>query len=68
MAAKGFFEGFKKYLRETRAELRKVNWPNFKELVSYTSVVMVTVVFVALFIGVVDLVVVKLITPLLINR
>lgn len=68
MAAKGFFEGVKKYLREVRAELRKVNWPNFKELVSYTTVVMVTVLFVAAFIGVVDVVVSQLIAPLLINR
>lgn len=57
MAANNFFESVKKYLREVRAELRKVNWPNFQELTSYTTVVLVTVLIVAAFIGVVDLVV-----------
>jgi preprotein translocase subunit SecE len=30
------------FLREVRSELRKVAWPNRKELVSYTVVVLVT--------------------------
>jgi preprotein translocase subunit SecE len=30
------------FLREVRSELRKVAWPNRKELVSYTIVVLVT--------------------------
>lgn len=31
----------KQFLREVRTELRKVNWPNRKELVTYTIVVLV---------------------------
>lgn len=54
--AKGAWESIKKYLREVRAELRKVNWPNVQELVSYTTVVLVAVFVVAAFIGVVDLI------------
>jgi len=31
----------KQFLREVRVELRKVNWPSRKELVTYTIVVLV---------------------------
>lgn len=44
-----------RYLREVRAELRKVNWPNRKELVTYTVVVVVSVLAIAAFIGLIDL-------------
>lgn len=46
-----------KFLREVRGEMRKVSWPNRKELVTYTIVVLVTVVIVAVFTGVVDVIV-----------
>jgi preprotein translocase subunit SecE len=46
---------FTKYLREVRSELRKVAWPNRKELITYTIVVVVTVVVVAVFSGLVDI-------------
>lgn len=45
---------FKKFLREVRAELKKVSWPNKKELISYTGIVFVSVVVVALMVWVVD--------------
>jgi len=45
---------FTKYLREVRSELRKVSWPNRKELITYTIVVVVTAVGVAIFSGLVD--------------
>jgi preprotein translocase subunit SecE len=32
----------RQFLREVRGELRKVAWPNRKEIVSYTIVVLVT--------------------------
>ena len=35
--------GVRQFLREVRQELRKVDWPNRKELVTYTVVVLVTV-------------------------
>ena len=46
-----------KFLREVRSEMRKVSWPNRKELITYTIVVLVTVVIVAVFTGVVDVIV-----------
>ena len=33
------------FLKEVRAELRKVNWPTRQELIGYTIVVLVAVVF-----------------------
>jgi len=48
------------FLRESRAELRKVTWPNRQELVTYTAVVIVTTAIVAIFLGVIDLVVSQL--------
>lgn len=44
-----------RFLREVRAELRKVVWPNRKELTTYTIVVIVTVVIVSVFVSLVDL-------------
>jgi len=45
-----------KFLRESRAELRKVTWPSRKELVTYTIVVIVSTAIVAVFLGIVDLI------------
>ncbi len=55
MAKKGLFARIKKFFKDVRNELRKVNWPNRKELTVYTGVVLVTVFIVATFVGVVDL-------------
>ncbi len=53
-----------KFLREVRVELRKVAWPNRKELVNFTIVVIVAVLIVAAFIGVVDFVVSRILALL----
>src|SRR6476619_919539 len=49
------------YLRQVIAELRKVIWPNRKQMVSYTSVVLVFLAFMVALIGVVDLGLAKLV-------
>lgn len=43
-----------KFLRDARAELRKVTWPNRKELTTYTIVVIAITIIVSLFVGVAD--------------
>ncbi|MFE3446592.1 preprotein translocase subunit SecE [Nocardia sp. NPDC059180] len=48
-----------KFLREVIAELRKVIWPNRKQMVTYTSVVLVFVVFMVAFIAGLDVAFVK---------
>lgn len=45
----------KRFLREAKVELKKVTWPTPKEALASTSVVIVVVIIVSLFLGVVDL-------------
>ena len=49
------------YMRQVVAEMRKVIWPNRKQMVSYTSVVLVFLAFMVALIGVVDLGLAKLV-------
>ncbi|MFZ0716850.1 preprotein translocase subunit SecE [Mycobacterium sp.] len=49
------------YLKQVVAELRKVIWPNRKQMGSYTSVVLAFLVFMVTFIGLVDLGLAKLV-------
>jgi len=49
------------YLKQVVAELRKVIWPNRKQMVSYTAVVLVFLAFMVALIGGVDLGVGKLV-------
>jgi preprotein translocase subunit SecE len=48
-----------KFLREVVAELRKVIWPNRKQMVTYTSVVLVFVVFMIAYISGLDVAFIK---------
>jgi preprotein translocase subunit SecE len=52
---KGGFGKIFGFFADSWAELKKVRWPNRKEMISYTLVVIVTVVFVAVYFAVVDL-------------
>jgi len=49
------------YVKQVIAELRKVIWPNRKQMVSYTSVVLVFLAFIVTMIGLVDLGLAKLV-------
>jgi preprotein translocase subunit SecE len=49
------------FLKQVVAELRKVIWPNRKQMVSYTSVVLVFLAFMVTLIGLVDLGLAKLV-------
>lgn len=51
----GFGSKAKRFIKETRSELKKVIWPGKKELVSYTSVVFVAVILAALLLFIIDL-------------
>ena len=44
---------FKRYFKETRAEVRKVHWPTRKEARSLTTVVLVITIAMTIFLGVV---------------
>ncbi len=58
-ARENIFKAVRRYLREVIAELRKVIWPNRKQMVTYTSVVLVFVVFMVAFISGLDLAFIK---------
>lgn len=46
--------GVKKYMRDLKAELKKVTWPTRKEVINNTGVVMGVMVIMALFLFAVD--------------
>lgn len=45
---------FGKFLRGVKSELKKVNWPTRKDLVSYTTVVLVTCGLAAIGVWIID--------------
>lgn len=49
------------FLKDVVSEMRKVSWPKRKELTRYTIVVIVTVIFMAIYFGVVDFGILKLV-------
>lgn len=53
------FKRLLKFLKEVVSELRKVIWPNRKQMVTYTSVVLVFVIFMVAFISGLDLAFIK---------
>jgi preprotein translocase subunit SecE len=55
-------EKVKVFLTEVRIEMQKVTWPNRNEIVSYTLVVLVTVLILSLIIWAADNVLGKILT------
>lgn len=49
-----FSEKAKRFFRGSLSEFKKVHWPNRKELLTYTGVVLMSVLFVSLLIWIVD--------------
>ncbi len=46
----------RQFLREVRVELRKVTWPNKRETVGSTIVVILVVLFMSFYFGIIDLI------------
>ena len=67
MAELGFFGKIGRFLRQVRAELKKVNWPSRQEITAYTTVVLVTVVVLIVFIGIIDTLLTNSITRFIIQ-
>ena len=59
--------GARQFLKEVRQELRKVDWPSRRELISYTVVVLVTVIVMTSLVFGLDFVFSKLIFNVLTN-
>ncbi len=49
------FEKVKQFLKEVKIELKKVVWPTRKDTIASTSVVLIIVTIIAIFLGLVDL-------------
>jgi len=60
VAAVGTLDRLKRFLRDVRGEVRKVAWPNRKEIITYTIVVIITVVLLSLFTGAADVIISRL--------
>ena len=48
------FKKISKFLREVKVELKKVSWPSRREISGSTGVVIVTVIIVAIYLGILD--------------
>jgi len=55
MTGDGYLGRSLQFLREVKAELKKVTWPSRKQTVGSTAVVIVLVMIISVFLGVVDL-------------
>jgi preprotein translocase subunit SecE len=53
------------FLSEVKSEVKKVTWPSRKEALGGTAVVLLVVFFMALFLGLVDLILSKIVETLL---
>ncbi|MDD3847402.1 MAG: preprotein translocase subunit SecE [Syntrophorhabdaceae bacterium] len=65
MDLKSRFEPVKDYFREVYHEGKRVTWPSRKDAMKGTYIVLITVVVSALFLGVVDIGLAKIIQALL---
>ena len=48
------FAKVKQFLKEAKVELKKVTWPTPKQTLASTSVVIIVVVIISVFLGIVD--------------
>jgi len=62
MSLKKIIQQTGSFLREAKSELQKVKWPTKKELISSTIVVVVLSLIVGAYLGLLDLVLVKIVT------
>jgi len=62
MQQKKFFSKIINFIREAIAELKRVIWPNRKELKNSTIIVISTIIFFSIFIGIFDLFFTKALT------
>ncbi len=62
---KGIYEKIRQFLTDARVELKKVTWPTPKQTAASTSVVLLVVAVISLFLGLVDFGLTKLIRVVL---
>ena len=62
---KRIFQKVMQFLGEAKTELKKVTWPSSKQTLASTSVVIIIVFIVAIYLGIVDYVLAKLVKYIL---
>jgi preprotein translocase subunit SecE len=62
MKLKNIFTKINNFIKEAIAELKKVIWPNKKDLKNSTIIVITTIIIASIFIGLVDLFFTKVLT------
>ena len=62
MKLKNIFNKINNFIKEARAELKKVIWPTKKDLKNSTVVVITTIIISSIFIGLVDIFFTKALT------
>ena len=62
---KRIFQKVMQFLSEAKTELKKVTWPSPKQTLASTSVVIIIVLIVAIYLGIVDYVLAKLVKYIL---
>ncbi len=62
---KRIFQKVKQFLSEAKTELKKVTWPSPRQTLASTSVVIIIVFIVAIYLGIVDYVLAKLVKYIL---
>ena len=56
--------GARQFLKEVRLEMKKVDWPTRTELITYSTVVLVTITFMTAFVFGVDYVFTRFLVPI----
>ncbi len=56
------YQKFIRFLKESWGEFKRVTWPSKRELISSTTVVILFVLFFAIFIGIIDLLLTQIFT------
>jgi len=51
---KGIIEKIIQFFREVRSEIKKISWPQRNETIASTSIVIIIVLVIGLFLGIVD--------------
>lgn len=59
--------GLGQYFREVRTEMKRVSWPNRAEVVSSTLLVLAVVLFFAVYVGLLDVIFIRLVKYLTFN-
>lgn len=59
--------GLAQYLREVRTEMKRVSWPNRAEVISSTLLVLAVVLFFAVYVGLLDVIFIRLVKYLTFN-